>query len=295
MIEDLLQHIGVEDLQPRDIEIGGRCPAHEQRTGERERNPRHWSINRRTGEHYCFSCEYKGSLIMLIIELTKVGLWEAHKLIRDFDVELDAEDEHNTWQPPARDLDLETKLAAFGSSPERAIKRRRLTPTSITKFGVCWDTEEEAWILPIYGPSGDLWGWQTKASEWVRNRPPGIHKSMTLFGIQVPSAASILLVESPLDAVYLDGLGVPTMASFGAAVSDVQMRLIIERFDELTLALDNDKAGKSETQRLLENRWHHRIPITVFNYDGAKGKDPGELTPEQIEKGIIDSTLAGFW
>jgi DNA primase len=57
MIEELLEHIGVEDLQPRDTEIGGRCPAHEKRTGERESRPDHFFVNRSTGLFHCFSCE----------------------------------------------------------------------------------------------------------------------------------------------------------------------------------------------------------------------------------------------
>lgn len=296
MIEELLEHIGVEDLQPRDIEIGGRCPKHEERTGERERHPRHFFVNRRSGVFHCFSCEYAGSLINLIIDLTKVGLWEAHQLVHHFDVELGTADEERTWEPPVPSADLEAQLGEFGPPPERATKNRRLSPESIAKFGLRWDYEQSAWILPIYGPTGALWGWQAKATEWVRNRPPGIRKSATLFGIQVPQdTISMILVESPIDAVYLNGLGYSAMASFGASVSDVQMRLIIERFDEVIVALDNDKAGREETKRLLQERWHHRFSVLIFSYWGSKGKDPGELTPEQVKKGIADASLAAFW
>jgi DNA primase len=295
MIEDLLAHIGVEDVRPGDVEIAGRCPMHEKRTGEREQRPRHWSINRETGVFHCFSCDYSGTLPKLIMDMTKVGLWDAHKLVRDFDVELGEPSEVDTRLPPPPDL--EDQLAEYGPPPERAIKHRRLNPWSVEKFQLRWDYEESAWVLPIYGPSGDLWGWQKKTSEWVRNRPPGIKKSRTLFGIQVPRPDSVfpILVESPLDAVHLDGFGYVALASFGAAVSDLQMRLIIERFDEMVLALDNDRTGQNETRRLLRERWHHRIPIRIFNYWGTKGKDPGELTPEEIKQGIDNSTLAGFW
>jgi DNA primase len=296
MIEDLLEHIGIEDVSPRDNEIGARCPLHEKRTGEREHRPDHWSINRGTGLFHCFSCEYSGTLVSLIVDVAKVGLWDAHKMIRDFDVELGDPDEEQTWEPPVPDADLETTFAQFGSPPERAVTKRHLVDHAVTRFKLRWDDEESAWILPIYGPSGDLWGWQAKATTWVRNRPPGIRKSRTLFGIQVSQSDGmpLILVESPLDAVYLDGLGYAAVASFGAAVSDVQMRLIIERTGQLTLALDNDKAGLNETARLLRERWHHRISIEIFHYLG-KGKDPGELTPEQITDGIVHSTLAAFW
>jgi DNA primase len=296
MIEDLLEHIGVEDLQPRDIEIGARCPKHEERTGERERHPRHFFVNRSTGMFHCFSCEYSGSLVGLIVDLAQVGLWEAHKMMREFDVDLLEGNEERTWVPPLPNADLETKLAEFGAPPERGIKHRRLNTEAIERFGVRWDYEESAWIFPIHAPTGELWGWQAKTTEWVRNRPPGIHKSATLFGIQVPQdKIAVILVESPLDAVYLNGLGYASLASFGASVSDAQMRLIIERFDEVILALDNDKAGREETRRLLQSRWHHRFSVLIFSYWKSKGKDPGELSPDEVEQGIIDSHLAAFW
>jgi len=296
MIEDLLEHIGVEDIRPGDTEIGGRCPMHEERTGERERKPRHFSVNRTTGVFHCFSCEYAGSLVRLIIDLTKVGLWDAHKLLRDFDVELGDSDDENTWVPPVPSTDLESQLDQFGPPPERALAHRHLSAEACDRFGVRWDYEESAWILPIYGPTGDLWGWQAKTAEYVRNRPPGVKKSRTLFRQVTPMPGiMVILVESPLDACYLDSLGYPAVASFGAAVSNEQMRLIIERFEQLTLALDNDRVGRNEMGRLLEERWHHRIPIEIFNYPKGKKKDPGELTPEQIEEGLDLATAAAFW
>jgi hypothetical protein len=50
-----------------------------------------------------------------------------------------------------------------------------------------------------------------------------------------------------------------------------------------------------ETRRLLEEKWHHRIPLSVFNYAGMEGKDPGELTPPEVLKGVGTAVLASFW
>jgi DNA primase len=129
----------------------------------------------------------------------------------------------------------------------------------------------------------------------IRNHPSGIRKGRTLFGLDVLRGGKALLVESPLDVAYLDTLDVPAVAAFGCQVSDKQMKLLIERLDTLVLALDNDKAGVRETRRILEEKWHHRIPLYVFNYAGMKGKDPGELTPPQVLKGVETAELASFW
>ena len=73
------------------------------------------------------------------------------------------------------------------------------------------------------------------------------------------------------------------------------MKLLVERLDRLVLALDDDRAGIAETTRLIKEKWHHRIPITVFNYQRAGGKDPGELSEAQIRTGLDTATLASFW
>jgi DNA primase len=293
MLEELLDHIGVEDIRPLGEEIQARCPLHEVRTGQRERHPRHWSINRRTGAHHCFSCEYSGSLIRLIMDVSRLGLWDAHQLVRRFDLDLDVDDQ---TPEPILDQEVAEQLEGFGMPPPRAVERRHLTMEAVLRYQVRWSREDLGWVFPINSPEGDLWGWQIKAPTFVRNHPPGIRKSKTLFGLHVlRSDVYVTLVESPLDAMYLDSLGYPAVASFGATVSDNQMRLIIERVDELILCLDNDDAGRAATKRLLDEKWHHRLPVQIFNYAELEGKDPGELTPGQIEAGMADSTIAAFW
>lgn len=293
MIEDLLAYLGVEDIRPMGQEVGARCPLHQKRTGALEHRPDNWSINRVTGKHHCFSCGYAGSLPTLVVEVGKVGLWEAHRLIREHDVELHIERQED-WQPlPSNQI--EEQLEVFGPPPERALERRHLTRQSADRFAVRWDYENSAWVLPISGPGGALWGYQFKAADYVRNKPPGVKKSRTLFGLTSLQADRAILVESPLDAVYLDSLGYPSVASFGANVSDIQMRLLMERCDEIMLALDNDMAGIKETRRLLKMGWHHRISITVFHYVRGRDKDPGECTAMEVHAGVKHAVLAAFW
>lgn len=295
MFEELLEHLGIEDIKPQGVEVQARCPLHEERTGSRERRPDHWSINRVSGFFHCFSCEYSGSLTKLIMDITKMGLWEAHQLIHRFDVELGELDEV-PWEPQITST-VADRLEDFTLPPTRALKRRHLTVDAAKRFQIRWDPEEDAWVFPILSPTGETWGWQTKSAEKIRNHPPGIKKGRTLFGINVlTSTNTVTLVESPLDAAYLHTLGIPAVAAFGCQISDLQLRLIMERVDGLVLALDNDKAGLAETKRIIDNHWHHRIPITVFDYgDHPKAKDPGELDPEDVSLGVLCATMAAFW
>jgi len=227
--------------------------------------------------------------------MTKLKPFDAQVLIHKFNVEL-GEIEVPDWEPSLTKSVTKQLRHEFIDPPNGPMTVRHLNKEAIRRFRIRWDPKQEAWILPIVGPSGETWGWQAKSPDQVRNYPLGIKKSRTLFGIDVlRNSNSVALVESPLDACYLDTLGIPAVASFGAAVSDRQMRLLIERVDEIVLALDNDKAGRREVMRILGEKWHHRIPMRVFDYGKVKGKDPGELTRKQVEHGMANAILAAFW
>jgi hypothetical protein len=301
-LETLLAELGMEDISPREDEVYARCPQHERRTGRRENRPRHWSINRATGAHYCFSCGYKGSLLTLIVDLTRQSPWEARKKIREHRLDFAAWAERMRPVEKALDeyepgdyIDLSERLECFGDPPGTALRQRGLQRPSVDRYGVRWDLDDKAWVLPIRGPYGDVWGYQTKSENRVLNHPSGVHKSRTLFGLdllveQPPAFRDyVILVESPLDVVYVDGWGYPAVSSFGVVVSDRQLRLLTRFFDRFILALDNDDAGKREMRRLVKSNWAKQRPIEVLNYRRASGKDPGEMDEAQFVRAVETS------
>ena len=54
MIEDLLEHIGIEDIRSLGAEVQARCPLHEKRTGEADPDWPDWyaeyMVREQTGE-----------------------------------------------------------------------------------------------------------------------------------------------------------------------------------------------------------------------------------------------------
>src|SRR5215831_7994820 len=138
-MEELLEHLGLEDIRPLGNEIQARCPMHEERTGQRERRPDHWSINRISGAHHCFSCEYSGSLVRLIMDTAGVGVWDAHQLLRKFDVEL-GEIEEAPWEPQVMAA-VAGRLEDFGLPPVRSLERRKLSTRSVQRFRIRWDSK----------------------------------------------------------------------------------------------------------------------------------------------------------
>jgi len=306
-LEDLLAEIGVEDIRPGRDEIFARCPMHIEYLGRREVRPgKHWSINRETGSHYCFSCGYKGGLIRLIVDVTHKSPWEARKIIRNHKLDFRAWSGLASGKPdiseeeePEDYVDLSERLECFIDPPGAALRQRGLQRHSVDHYGVRWDQEASAWVLPIRGPTGDVWGFQTKSDDRVLNHPSGVRKSRTLFGldvlIELPPAFRdyVILVESPLDVVYVDGWGYPAVSSFGCTVSDRQLRLLIQYFDRFILALDNDDAGRREMKRILKTDWAKRRPVEVLNYRRTTGKDPGEMDEAEFLK-AVQTARSGF-
>jgi hypothetical protein len=109
-----------------------------------------------------------------------------------------------------------------------------------------------------------------------------------------------LLVESPLDVIYLYELGYPAVASFGANVSDRQLALIREHASYLILALDNDMAGYQETEGILNRAevWRlafSRLEVLTYRPEIQDLKDPGEMNERELELALVSARDARQW
>jgi DNA primase len=188
----------------------------------------------------------------------------------------------------------EADMALFVAPPTWALRERRLTREAAEAYGVLWDRDTQRWILPVRDPfTGKLWGWQEKGKDWFRNWPKLIPKSETLFGYHLlERGCRAVLVESPLDAVRILAAGIPyAVASFGAAVSDTQLHLILDRCSGMVSALDNDNAGWARAAWLKEHT-HRGVRLCYFDYTGIKGKDPGEMEDAEVWQGFTRSYSA---
>lgn len=259
------------------------CPYHD------DHKIGNFSVNVTNGVNHCFSCGESGQFIR-IVQVVLGCTWETAALwcqtragrgLRRVEEEL----------PPAkvdtRLLINEAKLALFTDPPEVVLCKRSISLEAAREYGVRWD--KDTWILPIRDPyTNELWGWQRKGPNGVRNYPRGVDKSRSLFGLQ--SAGSLLiLVESPLDCLRLWTAGIKGgVSSYGVHVSDEQLNLLSERSDRVVLALDNDDSGSRISQRLCRN--FHRVPLSVYHYGASTAKDIGEQSDREIRSGLANAT-----
>ena len=304
-VEGVLLTLGIETSQRGD-ELLGLCPMHLERTGREDSNPS-WSMNAETGVHHCFSCGYKGTLLTLVGEIkeftTQWGRvdFEAAKdwLRNNIEVNFEylarqleeARNSYVMFSPPV--TMSEARLAVFDSvAPDWALEARGLTEAASALYGVRWKKDNNAWITPIRRPSnGDLMGWQEKSQteRFFRNRPTGVAKSKTVFGLDVYKGGTMIVVESPLDAVKLQSLGIPGgVSTFGASVSDDQIALM-KRADKLIIAMDNDAAGKKASADIFKRIRKEGMECWFLNYTDVEFKDVGDM-PEDLVHYCIEGS-----
>ena len=286
---DLLRYLtdaGIERLHAGRKEIGGACPAHVKRTGHPDIHPS-WSINRQTYLHYCHSCGYKGTLTSLLVDLLgaapedlEIQLHEQSFLRKMAEVRAD----------PTEVLEPVLNLTEWGllnlmkDVPRRLLESRWLKRPAIDRYGVRWNAETRQWVLPLRSPGGQLLGAQYRQTGSVLTLPAEVEKSTTLFGYSIMSQHDwVALVESPLDAVRLLGLGINAVSSLGAWISAEQIRLLARTFTTIYMALDDDEAGHRGAEiatRMLRKQGAAVVAWSYHNLvdeDGKKAKDVGDV------------------
>lgn len=287
-LTEVLTGLGVEIRRVQNDEINGKCPVHHLAKG-RESTRYSWYLNIDSGLWYCFSCGARGNLSMLVSQMTDdpSALWSIQShLITSGLQRLTSEEKEIHEVRVSVDWGQYSRFTAL---PKPIQQQRRLTDEAIQRYGIRWDTDNKATVIPIVSPLGELWGWQLKKVGWVRNHPEGVHKGDTLFGIERAHAPVALLLESPLDVVRFhsvyEGGDISAVASFGANISANQIKVLTNRFDGLIVALDNDQAGRIETKRLVRSLPSFRNGLKYWKYEDDI-KDLGDMTDGQIIKGI---------
>ena len=290
-LRGILENAGVITTRESRKEIHGRCPRHEQRTGHPDRHPS-WSINRFTFVHSCFSCGYRGTLHGLLLDLTGEAPEDLDKALakEGFLRKMEGvrEDPSAVLEPVLPILTEWALHNVMTDVPQRLLAFRHLDRSAVDTYEVRWDPETRRWVLPLRSVGdGALLGAQFRQKGSVYTLPEGMAKSQTLFGYpQCCEHSYCVLVESPLDAVRLFGLGIPALSPLGAWVSRDQVTLLARTFCRVYLALDNpavDKTGGEAMETLQPQLARAGTVAMKWSYqgltdeEGAPAKDVGDV------------------
>ena len=293
----------------KGAEANGHCPGHIARTNRMDNSPS-WYINLDTGMHICFSCGYKGNLAQLVCDVNEFYTKSVDgKYVYDYQaarewmagisaipIEQLAEMMRslpNRIEAAPKPLEMsEARLAVFVEPPVDALEARHISAEAAEAYGIMWDAQRATWILPIREPHFNrLMGWQEKGTvnRTFFNRPAGLQRSKTVFGVDNLSDDTVIVVESPLDCARIHSAGFAgAIALCGTTISEEQIKLI-RSADKVICAVDNpkiDKAGKKAADEFRKFARKYGINLFFFNYGSSGKKDPGDLTDDEIAWGI---------
>lgn len=269
-----------------------------------------FSINRAKLVYHCFACDIGGNIIDLVARVKDIDYDAAYKFCREYDDStIGKEDpflfskklqsifatETNQTQPIPRYS--KSILADWVGDYCDYFRKRGINEKSQDRFFLGYDENHKrgdysgpAAIIPHFF-EGNLVGYQER---WIdENRPnnipkytntKGFPKAETLFGYDFAvgnNSQPVVVVESALTAIYLDQIGYPSVATFGASISDTQIHLMKSFSWGIVLSFDNDEPGKKATNE-VGNRLRKTIPVHIVEVNGDNKSDLNDFSQEDV-------------
>jgi DNA primase len=260
-------------------------------------------VSKESGLFFCFGCQTTRSLVELIMHMTSRTYFETVRFIKSKETETDIEAVINKALHQLPDFVqydelLIKRLNKQALDSPRAMtyfEGRRLTKESVIKFDLGFSEKQDSVVIPMQSPDGMSIGFVARTIEGKEfKNTPGLPKSKILFNLHRVKASKIVyVVESSFDAIRLDQVGFPAVATLGANVSSSQIELLKRYFTGVVLVADNDDAGMIMAEKLIEKMGNL---VTIIRPD-KRYKDIGDMTDDEIRTlefqfdNVIDSML----
>ena len=283
-VERVLNGIGIEVPSQTESNFMIFCPFH-----NNNRTPA-GTISKEKGLFFCFGCQTSKNFTEFVMAISNRTYFEAVRFIKQKDKETDIEKLVNkkliaTPEFIQFDEVLIKRLNNQALNTPRAMNYfhgRRITQDSVIKFSLGYSEKQDYVTIPVQSPDGMTIGFVGRSIEGKDfKNTPGLQKSKILFNLhRVRSSKFVYVVESSFDAIRLDQVGFPAVATLGANVSSVQMQLLEKYFSDVILVADNDEAGSVMIDRILGKIGSK---VSVVKID-QKYKDIGEMSDEEIKK-----------
>ena len=247
-------------------------------------------VSKDHGMFFCFGCQTTKTLIEFVMYTSNRTYFEAVRYIKSKEQETSIEESVNKAlinKPEFIQYDelLIKRLNNQALESPRAIRYfegRKITKESIDKFSLGYSEKQDSVTIPIYSPDGMCIGFVARTVEGKEfKNTPGLPKGKVLFNLhRIKTSNIVYVVESSFDAIRLDQVGFPAVATLGANVSAAQIRLLEKYFNSIVLIADNDDAGMIMRDKLIEKLG----PIVTSVYIDKKYKDIGDMDDEAIKK-----------
>jgi DNA primase len=246
-------------------------------------------VSKYSGLFFCFGCQTTKNLTELIMFMSNRTYFEAVRYITS------KQQENNistvidkTLYTPADFVQYDELIlkrlhnSLIGSDrPKDYFKYRKISAPSWSKFSLGYSEKQDMVTVPVHTPDGMCIGFVGRSIEGKEfKNTPGLAKSKILFNLhRIKTSSTVYVVESSFDAIRLDQIGFPAVATLGANVSVSQTRLLEKYFNNVVLFADNDEAGSIMRDKLIEKLGSR---VTIINID-KKYKDIGDMDDDSIK------------
>ena len=185
------------------------------------------------------------------------------------------------------DIDTVHRLNQEALSSYRAadyLKGRLITKESVEKYLIGYSEKQDMITIPVFSPDGICVGMVGRSVEGKEfKNTPNLPRNKTFFNIQRNKVADkIFLVESSFDAIRIEQAGGRAIASLGSSVSKYQRQLLKKYFNSIILVSDNDDAGRSMREKLIQSLGNIVIPAEL----PETIKDVSDMDNIQLQKYI---------
>lgn len=268
-----------------------------------------FSINRQKLVYNCFACGIGGNIIDLVARVLNLDYDDAFKFCKTYGVDESAElsfedrlknifvNPMSYSPPPTLPRYSRSVLTEWVQQYSDYYEERGISAEFQDKFLLGFDANHKrgdyvgpAAIIPHFF-EGDLVGYQER---WIDNARPkhipkytnssNFPKAETLFAYDYAiedNSSPVIVVESALTSVYLHQMGYNSVSTFGASVSDAQIKLLQSFSWGVILSFDNDVAGQKACDHVGE-RLKKTVPVHVVDIDGEEKQDLNDLPPEKV-------------
>ena len=253
-------------------------------------------IDKSNGTFFCFSCHHIADLIEFVMHMSGRTYFEAIRFIKSKEVEGNLERDINKAfivKPDFVTYDELILKRLYNNlvTSDRAkdyFNYRKINIQSWSKFSLGYSEKQDMVTVPVHSPDGMPIGFVGRSIEGKEfKNTPGLPKSKTLFNLhRVKTSNKVYVVESSFDAIRLDQVGIPAIATLGSNVSNTQIELLQKCFNDIIIVADNDEAGGNMKTKIIEKLGSR---VSVIQLD-SKYKDIGDMEDSAIIKLESDFT-----
>ena len=259
-------------------------------------------VDKNNGTFFCFSCQKIADLIEFVMHVSGRTYFESVRFIKTKEQESDLTLDINKklYIKPdyvAYDEFTLKRLNSQLMSSDRAkdyLLYRKINQISMSKFMLGYSEKQDMITIPAHAPDGMPVGFVGRSIEGKDfKNTPGLPKSKILFNLhRIKTADMVYVVESSFDAIRLDQVGFPAVATLGANVSNIQIELLQKYFNNIVVIADNDEAGGNMKDKIIE-KLGSRVSVIQLN---KEYKDIGDMSDEKIKELSVefDKTISSM-